>query len=463
MDSSHLDSHLKTHGEAAPSAFHALRERVSARLSFENRILLLTLAVAVPGFLATLVLLWSGRYGTRIILVVSILLCAIIWKLSQELRTRVVRPLHTLANLLEAVHEGDFSLRARLPERIDALGQVMHEVNAIAETLREQRLGAVEATALLHRVMEEVDVAVFAFDDEERLRLVNRAGERLLGEPSERLLGSAAESLGLAEVLEGEAARTVAMTFPSGPGRWEIRRSLFREQGRPHKLLMITDLSQTLREEERQAWKRLIRVLGHELNNSLAPIRSMASTMVVLLDKQPEDWQEDMRSGLDIIGNRSDALIRFMAAYARMAKLPPPRPAPLELSQLIRRTAALETRLPVYVENGAPLHLNADGDQIEQLLINLIRNAVDAALLTRGMVGVGWRVHGSWVEVRVEDEGPGISNPENLFVPFYTTKPEGSGIGLALSRQIAEAHGGTLTLENRKEGRGCEALLRLPR
>ncbi|HJX27300.1 MAG TPA: HAMP domain-containing sensor histidine kinase, partial [Thermoanaerobaculia bacterium] len=288
-------------------------------------------------------------------------------------------------------------------------------------------------------------------------------GERLLGEPAERLLGSPAESLGLAEVLEGEAARTVAKTFPSGPGRWEIRRSLFREQGRPHKLLMITDLSQTLREEERQAWKRLIRVLGHELNNSLAPIRSMASTMVVLLDKQPEDWQEDMRSGLDIIGNRSDALIRFMAAYARMAKLPPPRPAPLELSQLIRRTAALETRLPVYVENGAPLHLNADADQIEQLLINLIRNAVDAALLTRGMVGIGWRLNGSWVEVRVEDEGPGISNAENLFVPFYTTKPEGSGIGLALSRQIAEAHGGTLTLENRKEGRGCEALLRLPR
>lgn len=459
MDSSRIDRGT----EAATPAFHGLREWVSTRLSFENRVLLLTLAVAIPGFLATLVLLWTGHYGTRIILVISILLGAIVWKLAQELRTRVVRPLHTLANLLEAVHEGDFSLRARLPEKVDALGQVMHEINAIAETLREQRLGAVEATALLHRVMEEVDVAVFAFDDEERLRLVNRAGERLLGEPAEHLLGSAAEALGLAEVLEGEAARTVAKTFPSGPGRWEIRRSLFREQGRPHKLLMITDLSQTLREEERQAWKRLIRVLGHELNNSLAPIRSMASTMVILLDKQPEDWQEDMRSGLDIIGNRSDALIRFMAAYARMAKLPPPRPAPLELSQLIRRTAALETRLPVYVENGAPLHLNADADQVEQLLINLIRNAVDAALLTRGMVGVGWRVNGSWAEVRVEDEGPGISNPENLFVPFYTTKPEGSGIGLALSRQIAEGHGGTLTLENRKEGRGCEALLRLPR
>ncbi|HKH47707.1 MAG TPA: ATP-binding protein [Thermoanaerobaculia bacterium] len=458
MDSSRVE----TRPGAVP-IFTGLRERIAERITFENRVLLLSLAIAVPGFLATLALLWTGNYSTRTLIVVSILMGALVWKLAQELRIRVVRPLHTLANLLEAVHEGDFSLRARLPERIDALGQVMHEINAIAETLREQRLGAVEATALLHRVMEEVDVAIFALDDEERLRLVNRAGERLLAEPAERLLGQAAEALGLAELLEGETARTVAKTFPSGPGRWEIRRSLFREQGRPHKLLVITDLSQPLREEERQAWKRLIRVLGHELNNSLAPIRSMASTLGVLLEKQPEDWREDMRSGLDIITNRSDALIRFMAAYARMAKLPPPSLAPLDLSILIRRIAALETRLPVFVENGPPLTLSADADQIEQLLINLVRNGVDAAMMTHGTVGIGWRLNGSWVEVRVEDEGPGISNSENLFVPFYTTKPEGSGIGLALSRQIAEAHGGTLTLENRKEGRGCEALLRLPR
>jgi len=442
--------------------FAELRERIARRLTFENRVFLLSLAIAIPGFLATLVLLWTGHYSTRILVVVTILLGALVWKLALELQARVVRPLHTLASLLEAVHEGDFSLRARLPDRVDALGQVMHEINAIAETLREQRLGAVEATALLHRVMEEVDVAIFALDDDERLRLVNRAGERLLAEPAERLLGRAAEGLRLTELLEGETARTLAKTFPSGPGRWEIRRSLFREQGRPHKLLVITDLSQPLREEERQAWKRIIRVLGHELNNSLAPIRSMASTMMVLLEKQPEDWRDDMRSGLDIIANRSDALIRFMAAYARLAKLPPPRLAPLELSVLIRRVSALETRLPVFVENGPELTLDADADQIEQLLINLLRNAVDAATMTHGMVGVGWRVNGTWVEVRVEDEGPGISNSDNLFVPFYTTKPEGSGIGLALSRQIAEAHGGTLTLENRKEGRGCEALLRLP-
>jgi nitrogen fixation/metabolism regulation signal transduction histidine kinase len=441
----------------------ARRRRFATLLSFENRILFLALATGLPALAATLLLLVKVGYNNRVIWVVAVLLLWVWWKLAVGLRDKVVRPLQTLANLLGAVREGDFSLRARLPEKADALGQVMHEVNAIAATLREQRLGAVEATALLHRVMEEVDVAVFAFDDQEALRLVNRAGERLLGENADRLLGRAAGALGLQELLEGEEVRTtIAKTFPGGPGRWEVRRSLFREQGLPHKLLVITDLSRTLREEERQAWKRLIRVLGHELNNSLAPIRSMASTLAYILEKQPEDWKEDMLSGLEIIGNRSEALIRFMAAYARLAKLPPPRLAPLELTGLIRRISSLEVRLPVFVERGPEVTLSADADQIEQLLINLVRNAVEAALLTGGGVGIGWRVAGSFVEVRVEDEGPGLTNTDNLFVPFYTTKPEGSGIGLVLSRQIAEAHGGTLTLENRTEGRGCEALLRLP-
>jgi two-component system nitrogen regulation sensor histidine kinase NtrY len=443
-------------------------------LSFELRILLLALAVGLPATAAALLLLWLGPYSDRARWVFSLALLFAWWALAGSLLQRVVRPLQTLSNLLQAVREGDFSQRARLPpptgedETLDALGQVMLEVNAIGETLREQRLGAVEATALLHRMIEEVDVAVFALDGKSRLQVVNRAGGRLLGEPEERLLGRSAADLGLADVLtEGPARRIVAKTFPGGFGRWEVRRSTFREGGLPHSLLVVSDLTETLREEERQAWKRLLRVLGHELNNSLAPIRSMASTLAGLLARRPrpEDWEEDMQSGLEIIGNRAEALSRFMAAYARLARLPRPRLAPLELSALIRRVAALESRLSVYVEKGPAVTLQADADQLEQLLINLVRNAVDAALESdRGVggVGIGWRVADGQVEVRIEDEGLGISNPENLFVPFYTTKPDGSGIGLALSRQIAEAHGGTLTLENRQPGPGCEALLRLP-
>ena len=436
-------------------------------LSFETRILLLALAVGLPGTAAALLLLWLGPFGPRLQWILTGALAIAWWWLAERLWQSVVRPLQTMSNLLHAVREGDFSLRARLPtdetEALDALGQVMLEINAIGGTLREQRLGALEATALLHRVMEEVDVAVFAFDHSDRLQLVNRAGELLLAESSERLLGRDADGLGLADVLDG-GPRIVAKTFPGGFGRWEIRRSTFREQGLPHALLVISDLTETLREEERQAWKRLLRVLGHELNNSLAPIRSMASTLAGLLSRRPrpDDWEDDMQSGLEIIGNRSEALSRFMAAYARLARLPPPRMAPVELSALIRRVAGLEARLPVYVERGPAVTLEGDADQLEQLLINLLRNAVDAALETGGGVGIGWKVNGPWIEVKVEDEGRGIANPDNLFVPFYTTKPEGTGIGLALSRQIAEAHGGTLTLENRQPGPGCEALLRLP-
>jgi nitrogen fixation/metabolism regulation signal transduction histidine kinase len=432
--------------------------------SFETRILLLALAVGLPATLLALALLWLGPYSAAIRWTLAALLIIAWWALASTLHGRVVRPLRTLSNLLSALREGDFSLRARPAPTLDALGQVFEEVNAIGATLREQRLGEVEATALLHRVIEEVGVAIFAFDDRDRLQLVNRAGERLLAAPAEQLRGRSAAALDLAGFLAGEEARTLDRVFPGGPGRWDVRRSRFRERGLPHRLLVISDVSRTLREEERQAWRRLIRVLGHELNNSLAPIRSMAATLSSLLDREepPADWREDMQRGLEIIADRSEALLRFMAAYARLARLPPPRLAPVEVPSLIRRVAALENRLPVYVEKGPEAMLEGDADQLEQLLINLVRNAADAALLTRGGVGIGWRVDGSFLEVKVEDEGPGIASRENLFVPFYTTKPNGTGIGLALSRQIAEAHGGALTLDNRTPPPGCAARLRLP-
>jgi nitrogen fixation/metabolism regulation signal transduction histidine kinase len=408
--------------------------------------------------------LWLGDHEAKLRWTLTLLLGGWWIAFAFAVRSRVAFPLQTVSNLLAALREGDYSIRARGAGPGDALGEVLAEVNVLGQTLREQRLGALEATALLWRVMAEIEAAVFAFDDRDRLRLANRAGEVLLGKAAPQLLGRTAAELGLADVLEGDVPRIAEKTFPGGGGRWEVRRGEFRQGGLPHRLLMLSDLSRVLREEERQTWQRLVRVLSHEINNSLAPIQSLAGSLEGLLVREPapDGWREDLGRGLSVIAERARALGRFMASYARLARLPPPRLEPLDVGAWVRRVALLETRLPVAVQAGPDVLIRADGDQLDQLLINLIANAADAALKTGGGVEVSWRRNGGDVEVRVTDEGTGISDSANLFVPFFTTKPRGSGIGLVLSRQIAEAHGGTLSLRNRADARGCEACLRLP-
>ena len=434
------------------------------RLVHEQRILLMALAAGFPAVLACILILWLGSYSSMLQWTLTAVILACWLGFCFALRERVASPLRTLASLLEAMRSGDYSIRASLGRSDDALGEVMRQLNAMSATLRAQRLGALEATTLLRKVMEEINVAVFAFDGERRLRLVNRAGERLLNEPAERILGADASRLALDSYLEGEAQQSVQRNFAGATGRWGISRSLFREGGLPHQLLVVSDLTRPLREEELKAWQRLVRVLGHELNNSLAPIKSIAGSLEHLLARQPRpaDWEDDMQRGLAVVAARSEALSRFMTAYARLAKLPPPRLAAVAVGDLIRRVVGLETRLNPLLRPGLELTIQADADQIEQLLINVIRNAADASLETGGGVRVGWGQQNSHLLVWVRDEGPGLPNTSNLFVPFFTTKPTGSGIGLVLSRQIAEAHGGTLTLQNVSDGPGCEARLMLP-
>jgi len=426
--------------------------------------MLLAILIGLPGTTAALVLLWRSAMAAKFQWSLTVALVLLWLGLAFGLRARVVFPLRTLSNLLSALREGDFSIRARGEDNHDALGELITEVNLLAGILRQQRLGAVEATALLGRVMEEIDVAVFAFDPEKKLRLANRAGERVLGLDMDHLRGKTAEELHLEKCFEGEPLRTTEMSFPGGAGRFQLRRSTIREEGVPHQLLVLTDLSRTLREEERLAWQRLIRVLGHELNNSLAPVKSIADSLSTLISREnlPSDWRDDTQRGLEVISGRVEALGRFTSAYSKLARLPSPSLKPVSIGDWVRRVAQLDSRVPIEVHPGPEITVEADADQLDQLLINLVKNAVDASLENHGGVHLAWRKEPGFVEVNVQDEGQGLSNTANLFVPFFTTKPGGSGIGLVLCRQIAEAHGGSLTLENRPDSHGCIARLRLP-
>ena len=428
----------------------------------------MALASASPGALISLIFLWSGDYTPKVQWTLTVVIVAFCLGFAFALRERVVLPLQTLSNLLAALGEGDFSIRARGARGGDPLGEVMIEVNTLVETLRHQRLDALEATTLLRKVMAEIEVAVFTFAADRELTFVNSAGARLLAQPAERMLGRRAEELGLEDCLDGDAPRVINTAFPGGVGRWEIRRSSFRQGGLPHELLVLSDLSQPLREEERQAFQRLIRVIGHEMNNSLAPIKSIAGSLSTIVERDPLpfDWRDDVERGLGVIASRSESLSRFMSAYARLAKLPPPKLAPLDVANVVERVVTLEKGHNIQLAAGPKLAVQGDVDQLEQLLINLLRNAFDAVRETGGAVRIGWqRVPGSspsMLELWVDDEGPGLSNTGNLFVPFFTTKPGGSGIGLVLCRQIAEAHGGSLMLANREDRTGCRASLRLP-
>jgi len=432
------------------------------RLRFQNRLLLPAVAAVAPAWLLAAVLLWRWDKSPGLRWTLAAFVTAFAAGGLLAVRTRAMQPLRSLANMLEALREGDYTMRGRNIDPEDAIGEVMVEVNTLSRTLHDQRLEALEAGALLQKVIADVDIAVFGFDSHLRLRLVNRAGETLLGGNADELRGRTAAQLGLAPMLDDASGRIVAHVFPGGSGRWEVRRRSFREGGKPHELLVISDLSRALREEERQAWQRLVRVIGHELNSSLAPIKSMAGTLRKLTRREPlpEDWRDDTHDGLSIIHDRAEALERFMGAYARLARLPPPTRRDVEFGALARRVASLHANR-IDVEPGPAVHLPIDADQIEQVLINLMRNAVEA-VGESGTVTVRWHDDGAQLTVEIEDDGPGLARTDNLWVPFFTTKPGGTGIGLALSREIVENHGGRISLENRTDKRGCIAQVVLP-
>jgi two-component system nitrogen regulation sensor histidine kinase NtrY len=425
--------------------------------------------LSLPAIVFGGMLLRQNHIGTAPSIALGVCLLLYLLLIAAALVDAWIRPLQTLSNVVASLREGDYSFRARGASARDALGELASEINLLADLLQRQRVRSLEATALLARILEVMHAPLFAFDREDTLQLVNEAGLKLLGLPYARCFGRTASELGLEFLLNAPDQSTHTFSFgqrqQTGQSSWLLRKASFRQEGAPHTILLLADVSQALREEEQVAWKRLIRVLGHELSNSLAPIKSIAGSLLSRVDTlgAEKDTLNDFRRGLGVVEGRADALHRFVQSYRKLAQLPPPSLKPVEFGPLIERIATLEQRLCIQVDPGPKVTLSADPDQLEQMLINLLGNAVDASLGRAGCpVRTTWKVAGSTLVVLIEDRGQGIANAENLFVPFYTTKPTGSGVGLVLAQQIARGHGGELQLANREDGEGARATIRLP-
>jgi two-component system, NtrC family, nitrogen regulation sensor histidine kinase NtrY len=430
----------------------------------EWRVLFLALIVFVVALGCAIALVWLHIANPTPRILASVALTIVLGSLLAWLFKAAVEPLRVLASVIEAYRHGDYSIRSNRQFPGSAMNDLVLEVNRLGDSLREQRLRAMEATALLDKLISAIDIAVLAFDGEGRLRLCNGAALQLLERDAAFAIGRNVTELGVSDLLGAEEPTRVVTSICGRSGRWQATHGTFRDAGLSQHLLIVSDLRRVLREEERAAWQRLVRVIGHEINNSLTPIKSLAESLYTMLDASlaAGELRNDALPALRVVAERSTSLQRFLAQYGRLNRMPMPQRKWVHVAPLVRRVAALEPEHGIDVVAEDELQAYLDETQLEQALINLVRNAIEAQGDVGGRITITARSRNATLQLIVMDQGSSLVNADNLFVPFFTTKAGGSGIGLVLSRQIAEAHGGTLSLVNRSDGRGAVATLELP-
>lgn len=433
------------------------------RDGFVLKIFLLGVSLALPWILFGLYEHFIARIPSAfanvllfLFLIYALVVVGMLWKATHD-------SFYTLANLVRAIRNGDYSQRASSIARDDPFGSLKYEINELADELQRNRLSSTENDFLIQNLIDKLEMAVLILDEGRRLAMANPSFGRLYERPIAELHGLSLDELGLKGLLSPESGPTHWINFPARSSRYLVHVTEFRQDGRARLLYLFTDLKNPLREEERMAWKRLIRVMGHELNNSLTPIISLTNSLKTRIPSSGMDERnaEDFGEALDIVASRATHLGNFVQSYARLAKLPEPKREAVPLGRLLSRVANLENNSRIIFADDAECVINVDPAQVENLFINIIKNAMEAMGDGDGKVRISWKRQSTEVTVWVDDEGPGLTAEENLFVPFFSTKPNGNGIGLIFCREIAEANGGSIELKNR-EGGGCRARIVLP-
>jgi len=434
------------------------------KLASHTKVILIAFASGLPALVFMSITIAQGDFSnlslyTLLVLVISVYALCIGW-----LYKLVARPWQVIANIVSSLKERDYTLRVRYPNIEDPMGLSFAELNSLADYMQNQRLDMIQTHELLFKILQEVEAAVLCFDQDEKLVMANEFARKLYKNDAKEALHGTVADLGLKEYFESNLQSAHEIDFPNRKSRWLVKRSSYRENGRPHTMLLVADLQGPLREEELDAWRKLIRVLGHELNNSMTPLKSMANSLTRILkrDPLPDDWKEDMTEGLTVIGRRVDGLSRFVTGYSELARIPLPQRVPFDVGEFMVRATVFDGRENISLVEGPSCSLVGDEGQLEQVMINLLKNAIEAVTSNDGDVVATWELGESEIRISILDDGHGLASDDNVFVPFFSTKTTGSGIGLALSRQIVEAHGGRLTLENRTDCSGCVATLALP-
>jgi two-component system, NtrC family, nitrogen regulation sensor histidine kinase NtrY len=438
------------------------RSRARPWIATDLRLFLLALSCLVP--VASL-LLWLSLESTlpgSVKVAIAVVCAAWIVIVSGAVRGELLRHVRTLSNLVESIRTQDFSMKGAGARESGELAELYQQVNSLTDDLKSSRQAEQELLSVLDKVVSQINVAIVVCDSHDRIRLVNQLAGALLKSSSEELLGASIADTALAPFLGTTEPRLIDHRFPGAEGRWQITQQHYRHQGQVSRILFIADLRQVLAEEEIAAWQRLIRVIGHEVNNSLTPISSLCQTLTSMLARPDSaEHAADLREGLGVIAERAKGLQGFISVYARLARLPEPNKVLFPAGDLARKLQVIFAGEPLEIAPFPAVSVFGDPVHLEQALINLIKNALEASPAA-APVHLSCHADEGRCEFHIVDSGSGLGNPANLFVPFYTTKSGGGGIGLVLCRQIAARHAGRVSLENRLDAPGAIAKLILP-